>query len=99
MSHVDITPCRLNVVEAGSGEVIVLLHGLGSSHRDWAAQIDALSRTHRVIAFDLRGHGGSPAAAPGISLEDLAASAGRSAASSQRSSPPSTPRSFGALPS
>lgn len=66
------TSCLLNVVEAGTGEVVVLLHGLGSTHRDWAAQIDALSRTHRVIALDLRGHGQSPPAALGVTMDELA---------------------------
>ena len=54
------------------GEAVVLLHGLGSSHRDWEAQIDALSRSHRVVALDLRGHGQSPSAALGVTMDDLA---------------------------
>lgn len=36
---------------------VVLAHGWMASHRFWSAQIRALSRDHRVIAYDLRGHG------------------------------------------
>lgn len=43
---------------------IVLLHALGcTAHLSWAAALEELSRTHRVIAFDQRWHGrgiGSP---------------------------------------
>lgn len=44
--------------DAGSGPAVLLLHGLGSSGRDWAPQWEAL-RDYRVLAPDLRGHGGS----------------------------------------
>jgi pimeloyl-ACP methyl ester carboxylesterase len=39
------------------GGCVVLLHGLGSSAADWEPQIAALAPHHRVIAFDLPGHG------------------------------------------
>jgi pimeloyl-ACP methyl ester carboxylesterase len=63
---------ELHAHEHGTGRPLVLLHGLGSSHRDWQAQLDELSATRRVIAIDLRGHGGSPPAAAGVTIEDLA---------------------------
>src|SRR5690349_3136704 len=43
----------------GSGDPVVLVHGLGSYVGDWQAQIDALSREFQVVAIDLRGHGES----------------------------------------
>jgi 3-oxoadipate enol-lactonase len=43
----------------GSGEPVLLIHGLGSSTRDWAPQIEALSQRFTVVAFDVRGHGRS----------------------------------------
>jgi 3-oxoadipate enol-lactonase len=43
----------------GSGPPLLLLHGLGSSHRDWEEQVPFFSRHFRVIALDLRGHGRS----------------------------------------
>ena len=45
--------------EYGAGPPVLLLHGLGSSARDWEFQIPELARSHRVIAMDARGHGRS----------------------------------------
>ena len=51
----------LNVLTAGSGPPLLLLHGFTGTARMWSAQIDAWSADHRVIAPDLLGHGGSEA--------------------------------------
>lgn len=40
---------------------VVLIHGWTCARRFWTHQIHALSERHRVIAYDLRGHGGSEA--------------------------------------
>lgn len=45
--------------DRGTGEPVVLLHGLGGSSLDWQPQIDALAPRHRVIAIDMRGSGRS----------------------------------------
>lgn len=45
--------------EAGSGDPLVLIHGVGMQSAAWAPQIKALSKSHRVIALDMPGHGGS----------------------------------------
>ncbi|MFG2992337.1 alpha/beta fold hydrolase [Streptomyces sp. NPDC048257] len=47
--------------EAGA-PTVVLAHGWTCSTAFWAAQIRALAATHRVVAYDQRGHGRSPAA-------------------------------------
>nr|WP_221381978.1 alpha/beta hydrolase [Actinoplanes polyasparticus] len=39
--------------------VVVLVHGLGLSTRSWKPVIDRLAAAHRVVAYDLRGHGRS----------------------------------------
>lgn len=44
---------------SGEGPPVLLLHGLGSSTRDWEFQAAALEGAYRVIAVDLRGHGQS----------------------------------------
>jgi pimeloyl-ACP methyl ester carboxylesterase len=43
----------------GQGEPLLLIHGLGSSSRDWEMQDRDFSRHFRVIKVDLRGHGRS----------------------------------------
>jgi pimeloyl-ACP methyl ester carboxylesterase len=45
--------------EAGAGEALVLVHGVGMRLEAWAPQIEALAKSHRVIAVDLPGHGES----------------------------------------
>ncbi|AFU67765.1 alpha/beta hydrolase fold protein [Psychroflexus torquis ATCC 700755] len=50
---------QLEFLDKGEGEIILLLHGLGSTKADWDFQVDILSKKFRVIAPDLRGHGNS----------------------------------------
>jgi pimeloyl-ACP methyl ester carboxylesterase len=45
--------------EAGQGEPLVFIHGLGSNSRDWENQAPEFARSYRVITYDLRGHGQS----------------------------------------
>jgi pimeloyl-ACP methyl ester carboxylesterase len=56
--HVDGAP--LNVIDIGSGDPVLLIHGLGGSWPNWLEQLPVLSATHRVIALDLPGFGASP---------------------------------------
>ncbi|MEV0277737.1 alpha/beta hydrolase [Streptomyces sp. NPDC050610] len=44
---------------------VVLIHGWTCSTAFWAPVVRALADSHRVIAYDLRGHGRSPAPGPG----------------------------------
>lgn len=50
----------LNVVEAGEGRPLIILHGLLGSSRNWGAIIRQLAEGRRVLALDLPNHGGSP---------------------------------------
>lgn len=59
--------------EAGSGAPVVLIHGVGMQSAAWAPQIDALSATHRVIAIDMPGHGGSSPLPQDAQLPDFVA--------------------------
>ena len=43
----------------GTGDPVLLVHGLGSSTQDWHPQVPELSKAFQVIAFDVRGHGRS----------------------------------------
>lgn len=49
----------LHYTAAGSGDPLVLLHGLSGSGRWWGKNISALARRYRVYALDLPGFGGS----------------------------------------
>jgi 2-succinyl-6-hydroxy-2,4-cyclohexadiene-1-carboxylate synthase len=53
----------LNVLTAGDGPPMLLLHGFTGVARSWSAQIEAWSADYRIIAPDLLGHGGSDAPA------------------------------------
>lgn len=56
----------------GDAPVLVLGHTLATSRAMWRAQIPHFSRTHRVVSFDMRGHGESAAPDYPYSLEMLA---------------------------
>jgi pimeloyl-ACP methyl ester carboxylesterase len=43
----------------GEGPVILLTHGYGSTAQMWRGQIDALTATHKLVVWDMRGHGQS----------------------------------------
>ena len=62
--------CRLSTNPAGRPPVILLHGGLASSDY-WGKQIPALSRGHRVIAIDSRGHGPSTQGSRPLSYELL----------------------------
>jgi flavin reductase (DIM6/NTAB) family NADH-FMN oxidoreductase RutF len=46
-------------VANGAGEPLVFIHGVGLNADAWYPQIEAFADTHRVIAIDMLGHGGS----------------------------------------
>jgi pimeloyl-ACP methyl ester carboxylesterase len=63
--------------EYGQGPPVAILHGLFGSGRNWRSIAQQLAAHHRVLAFDLRNHGGSPWAdgmSYGEMVEDLRAS-------------------------
>lgn len=62
----------LHYVERGSGRPVFFGHSLLMDHEMFEAQIGALSREHRCVAVDFRGHGQSPPSAGHYTLEDQA---------------------------
>lgn len=61
----------LAVTLAGSGPLLVLVHGLGGSGDDFSDHVEALARSATVVVVDLRGHGHSDRAVD-YSLDRLA---------------------------
>ena len=61
----------------GDGEPLLLIHGHGSSSRDWEYQVDYFAKDYRVITVDVRGCGKSSKPSGPYSLrlfaEDVAA--------------------------
>jgi pimeloyl-ACP methyl ester carboxylesterase len=55
----DSNGVRIRYVVAGAGEPVVLIHGWAADAEMWRPLMADLSRDHRVIAFDCRGHGKS----------------------------------------
>ena len=55
--YADLGEVRLHYVEAGSGPLVVLLHGFPEFWYGWRSQIPALARAgFRVVAPDMRGY-------------------------------------------
>src|SRR6185295_13042565 len=53
----EIDGVRLHYQEKGTGTPLVLMHGLSSSTYTWKDVFEPLSKSFRVIAVDLKGHG------------------------------------------
>ncbi len=56
---------QLNHHRAGTGDPLVLMHGIGSRWQMWEPVIGHLAEHHEVIAVDLPGFGTSPMPPPG----------------------------------
>ncbi len=56
---------RLNHYRVGSGEPLVLVHGIGSQWQVWSPVIGRLARERDVVALDMPGFGASPPHPPG----------------------------------
>lgn len=60
----------MHFTRAGQGAPpILFVHGFACSHEDWTFQLDFFSKTHEVIACDLRGHGQTPGRPQECSIE------------------------------
>src|SRR6202162_1888054 len=63
----------------GNGPVLLLTHGYSSTSAMWQGQIEALSKNHKLVLWDMRGHGQSdyptdPAAySEALTVADMAA--------------------------
>jgi pimeloyl-ACP methyl ester carboxylesterase len=58
-SNVETAAGTLSTIQAGSGDPVVLLHGLGATKASFLPSVAALAGSHRAIAVDLPGFGDS----------------------------------------
>ena len=74
MPRITANGLNIHVQQAGSGPDVVLIHGLTGDLSIWflSGTIPALAETHRVTAYDLRGHGYTDAPAEGYTSLDHA---------------------------
>ncbi|MFD2933530.1 alpha/beta fold hydrolase [Spirosoma flavum] len=61
----------MNYVRRGTGKPLLLIHGIGSSHRSWDRIIDGLAAERDVIAVDLPGFGDTPPLTGEVSIGTL----------------------------
>jgi pimeloyl-ACP methyl ester carboxylesterase len=59
MPRISASEVELGYDLAGNGETLVLVHGGWSDRNNWQAVAPELARSHRVVAYDRRGHGSS----------------------------------------
>lgn len=57
--YLDLHGDRVAYRDVGTGDALLLIHGMAGSSATWDAIMAPLSRRHRVIAPDLPGHGDS----------------------------------------
>lgn len=71
MAYATVNGARIAWQQMGQGPDLIMLHGLAASRAFWFPMASALSETHRVTLFDLRGHGYSERKDSGYSCLDL----------------------------
>jgi non-heme chloroperoxidase len=64
---------RLHYIEAGSGDVLVMIPGWSQTAAQFKHQISGLSDRYHVIALDMRGHGDSDKPTHGYRIHRLSA--------------------------
>src|ERR1700742_2224419 len=79
MPMIDRDGVKIYYEVHGSGPPLILTHGYSSTSAMWNGQIEALSKQHQLILWDMRGHGqsdypGDPAAySEALTVADIAA--------------------------
>lgn len=64
---------HVRLIEAGRGEPLLLIHGVGLRAEAWEPQIARLASTHQVLAVDMPGHGGTSPLPAGARLPEFVA--------------------------
>ena len=73
MPSVNVKGVRLNYVEQGTGDkIIVFVHGLASAAGTWKEALELLPASYHAYALDLRGFGKSERAKEGFAIPQFA---------------------------
>jgi pimeloyl-ACP methyl ester carboxylesterase len=59
LRHARTSAGEISTIEAGTGDPVLLVHGLGATKASFLPTLGALAGTHRAIALDLPGFGDS----------------------------------------
>jgi pimeloyl-ACP methyl ester carboxylesterase len=59
IQYLDLHGDRVAYRDAGTGDALLLIHGMAGSSATWTAMIPQLAQKYRVVAPDLLGHGHS----------------------------------------
>jgi pimeloyl-ACP methyl ester carboxylesterase len=70
--YAEVNGFRMHYMQGGKGSPVVMIHGFPQSWAEWRQQMGPLSRTHTVIAVDLRGTGNSEVTKSGYQAAQLA---------------------------
>lgn len=71
--YANLASSRIHYDEAGEGDAVLLVHGLGLDLRMWDDQVPALAKRYRVVRMDLHGFGRSSAVTGPFSHSDIMA--------------------------
>ena len=79
MPKIDRGGVKIHYEVHGSGPTLLLTHGYSSTSAMWNGQIQALSKHHKLVLWDMRGHGQSdypddpPSYSEALTVADMAA--------------------------
>jgi pimeloyl-ACP methyl ester carboxylesterase len=59
MPKIDRNGVKIHYEAYGDGPALILTHGYSSTSAMWEGQIEALSKHHKLVLWDMRGHGKS----------------------------------------
>ena len=59
MPKIDRNGVKIHYEVYGDGPALILTHGYSSTSAMWEGQIEALSKHHKLVLWDMRGHGKS----------------------------------------
>jgi pimeloyl-ACP methyl ester carboxylesterase len=68
----EVNGFRMHYVQGGKGSPVVMIHGFPENWSEWRQQMVTLSKTHTVIAVDMRGAGESEVTKSGYDTAQLA---------------------------